>query len=789
MTIETTKTLIDSASVRYRQAEDIMHSIFKKRPTINDSVFAHWLDGRNCFWYRRDIFLDEHSDDRTQIGREYWFVDAEAGSRTLAFDHMALAKALETASGKVVNSRDLPLCALRLECFHGSPGVVSQLRFDAFEQSWLFDLETCRCEVLEPVQSLGGGPEEGLCSPDGQRQVFVRKHNLWVRECAGGAERPLTQNGRADNAYSGGRFPGGAVQAVWSPDSRYVFTHQMDRTQVASTPIVEHVPPDGSLRPKLIDHSVAYPEDTHRETYRFVTIEVASGALTAADYPRVPVCRSYGISYLSQEKMGWWSQDGRLAYFVDVEMATQAVRLVACDASTGATRILFEELNSSFVKLRPVPECPLIIPLPATDELVWLSERHGTPHLYLYDLAAGTLKNAITEGEWAVCDVLSIDLEQRKLLLQTTQRHDKTPFYRDICWVGIDTGEIQAVASGDSEYRVYKPDSPAVVTCVHRGWDDPGASGVSPDGRYMVATQSRADTLPVSELISSSGDVLLVLETAELAGLPKQWQRPEPVTLTSADGQSEFYGVVYRPLDFSPDKQYPVLDFSCTHPGFSCIPRSSFANAPYFGRFYIEATAYAALGFIVVSMDGPAEPYRRRAMKQGASEDRLAPVYGYADRKAGIEQLAKRFPYMDLDRVGVVSGVACGDPIYGLLEYPDFYKVGVLSEYEDTRLMPASWEVLFNDFPMCYADEHVQRLKGKLLLIHGVLDQEPPLATTLRLIEAFQAANKDVDLLLLPTVGHDSSNYAIRRIWDYLVTHLQGEEAPKGLELNILPSA
>lgn len=796
MNIDDTNMISDSVLSRYRLAQSIMQATPLKTPVLNDAVFPHWMDGYDCFWYRRDILIDEPSSSEqanepsiknseelsTKVGKEYRFVDATATTNLPAFDHKTLAAALTEVSGETVDPLDLPISGIELRLSEqASPATVIQVSFTAFDQSWVFDVENASCRKIadSTIQA------EGLCSPDGKMCAFVRDYNVWIRDLVTGDERALTQDGCDDYYYATNRFSNSPVQAVWSPDSQYLFTHQLDRRQVPATPIVEHVPKDGSIRPQLSYHTVAYPEDGHLEAYRLVAVNVRSGVLQEARYPAVPVCRSYGTCFFTDEKLGWWGNDSRRAYFVDVELDSLTVRVVEFDVTTGATRVLFEEPDSSFINLRPIPEHPLILPLVETGELIWFSERNGYTHLYLYNLDTGKLKHAITEGEWYVKDVLYIDTEQRRLLVQTTHRHSTSPFYRDICWVGIDTGELSSIVFGDCEYNVYREDSPAVNMRRFRGLDDSGVNGVSPCANYLVVTRSRVDELPVSELIDHSGEVVLTLETAQIVGLPQNWQMPEPVTLTSADGQSEFYAVVFRPLDFSPDKQYPVLDFSCAHPAFTCVPRSAFINAPYSGKFFLEAAAYAALGFIVVSLDGPVEPYRWKAL-QAAGEGRLSPIYGFADRRAGLEQLADRFPYMDLDRVGVVSGVACSDPLYGLLEYPDFYKVGIVSEYEDTRLMPSSWSGLFSKFPECHIDEHASLLQGRLLLIHGLLDIEPPVASTMRLIDALQKANKDFDVLLLPNLGHEVSNYTIRRIWDYLVTHLQGVSPPNQIELEIV---
>ena len=190
-----------------------------------------------------------------------------------------------------------------------------------------------------------------------------------------------------------------------------------------------------------------------------VSIELASGEKLAADYRPIPFSRT-GYGYFTEERLGWWSNDNQHAFFVDIERETHNVRVVEFDTASGATRILFEEPASSFAKLHlPFAEHPIVHPLVDSEELIWLSERSGYGHLYLYDLKTGDLKGAITQGEWHVQNVLHIDTQHRKLLIQTTQRNADHPFFRDLCWVNIDTGELTASVSGPFEYNVYRPDS------------------------------------------------------------------------------------------------------------------------------------------------------------------------------------------------------------------------------------------------------------------------------------------------------------------------------------------
>ena len=422
----TNHTTQEATLDRYQQAQAITQGILSKKLVLNDAVFPHWIESSDCFWYLRETREANESSEAAGQGpfvisdREYRLVDANAATNLPAFDHQALADALTAFSEQSVDPKNLPISDINITL---SP---LHIRFQSLGQYWLFEPEKNRCQAIETPQ-----PIEGLVSPDGKKAAFVRDYNLWVRDIASGEEQRLTQDGHTDFSYASDRFPTPAIQALWSPDSQRLFTHQLDRRQVASIPFVHHVPQDGSLRPQLTEEKVSFPGDHHIETYQMVSIELASGEKLTADYRPIPLSRTaYG--YFTEERLGWWSNDNQQAFFVDIERETHNVRVVEFDTASGATRILFEEPASSFAKLHlPFAEHPIVHPLVDSEELIWLSERSGYGHLYLYDLKTGDLKSAITQGEWHVQNVLHIDTQHRKLLIQTTQRNADHPFYRD----------------------------------------------------------------------------------------------------------------------------------------------------------------------------------------------------------------------------------------------------------------------------------------------------------------------------------------------------------------------
>ena len=765
--------MYDNILDSYKQAQTLLQGFMSNHLVLNDAVFPHWISGSECFWYKRE----------TREFGEYRLVNARLKTNQLAFDHQALADSLALVSGRKIDHLELPITEVEIQL------LPKHIRFAAFHKHWVFNQDKNTCEELK-IKHI-----DGLVSPDGKKNVFVRDYNLWICDLSSKEERPLTLDGTIDYGYAVAPSHYGApftqeLQAVWSPDSRRLFTHQLDIRRVATTPFVHHVPEDGSYRPHLREVKIAYPGDADIETYRLVVIDIESGVIQAADYGSLPLCR-FGAGFFSDEKLGWWCKDNRHAFFIDVVRGAKTARVVEFDSDTGETRVLIEEISDTFVKLsHSVLERPVFLPLFESNELIWFSERTGWAHLYLYDLLTGELKHSVTRGKWVVRSLLHFDAKRREIIVQTAGRdHDINPYYRDICRVNIDSGDLTPLLSSECDHGVFESDSYHVKMRYLHSLDGKDVSGISPCGSYLVATRSRADKIPSSLLVDRDGQELMTVELAELVGLPDNWQWPEPFKLKGADGITDLYGVIYRPPNFSPKKSYPVLDFSCSHPGYSFVPHASFTNDHFCGEAYLTGASYAALGFVVVAIDVPGMPYRDKSF-QDISYGNMVSCNSFADRIFILQQLANWYPYLDIDRVGLVSGGSVTGPVYGMLKHPNFYKVAVMAALEDVRFTPAAWGEMFEGVSTSqdekyFAEDMVSRLQGKLLLIHGMLDTSTPATAVMRLIDALQRDNKDFDMLLLPVDGHPISEYAQRRSWDYLVTHLLGVNPPKEFNLSL----
>ena len=733
---------------RYTSARHLMQGYYApqlldSRLTYNTTVFPVWQSGSQCFTYQRD-------------------------SR-------------EGGEARLVNLTDKSSTA--------QPGPAS------LEPS----PEQAPCCATKAVDN------NNLLSPDGRFVVYAKEHNLWLRDTTTETEKPLTTDGEEYNVYgavstgwaasAGGPAQQG-LQVRWSPDGRTLFAVQRDTRDVATLPVVHHIPEEGT-RPTLEEIKVAYPGDEGIEKVRLFAIDVETGNILETDRGPIPTTRNgYGFF---ESGLGWWGGDNRHAYFVDVDRYYKYAQVVEFDTHTGKCRVVFKENvtdsgSDTHINLMPNQDAyATMLPLPESNELLWYSERTGWGHLYLYCLKTGKLKNAVTSGPGLVRDVVKYLPEKREVWVQmAAQTKGRDPYYRNLVRVNIDTGEMVKVADSDHEYVVITERNDFFKYGFMAMGCSQEACGVSPDGEYAVVTRSRADEVPVSYVVDRNGNHIMDLETADVSGLPDGWQWPEPVKLKAADGETDTYGLVFRPTHFDPKQSYPVLSHGFNQPEISWVSKGSFTNGVFGGWTYWDALALAELGFIVVQIDGRGGPEREKAFF-----DHCYGVFSKAsdidDHVAGIKQLAQKYTYIDLERVGFAAHTTGGSgALQALTKYPDFYKVATVSCHHDGRLMPTQMQGDKYNGPESqrldnsYPEDEVDAIQGKLLLMAGMLDSCTPATGAFRLVEALQKANKDFEMIFLPNMGHGGpeNTYLSRRSWDFLVRELLDETPPKEFFLN-----
>jgi dipeptidyl aminopeptidase/acylaminoacyl peptidase len=749
----------------YARAEKFM--AYNTAPLIvRGGVRPNWLAG-DRFWYRNQLEND---------GGEFILVDPKRKTRKPAFDHAAVAVALSKATGKTFEATHLPF-----RSFDFSTDGKSII-FTAEKQRWTCDLKRKSLRAIEggeaapPAKRRGEGRRPGadefpeVLSPNGQLAVFIRDHNLWVRDVQTKAERPLTTDGIKDYGYAtdnAGWIRSDRPVVSWSPDSKKIATFQQDQRGVGEMYLVEtkvghpvlqawKYPLPGDKVVSMIERVVIHlegprvvrlkmPPDQHRSTFTD-DIKTWDGGMEDVQ----------------------WSPDGSHLVFVSTsrDHKEEVVRLA--DPETGDVRDIFEEKAETYFESgSDHANWRFLAP---TNELVWYSERDNWAHLYLYDLGSGRLKNRITTGEWPVLQVLRVDEKNRQVIFVGGGREKgRDPYFRHLYSVGLDGSGLRLLTPEDADHEV----------------------SLSPSGLCFVDVYSMPDVPPASVLRNARGELVLELEKADISRLlATGWKPPLPFTVKARDGATNLYGLMFRPTNFDPAQKYPIINNIYPGPQSGSVRSRSFLPASG------DAQSLAELGFIVIQLDGLGNPGRSKAFHDtyyGNLGDNTLP-----DQVAGMKELARRYPWIDIDRAGIYghSGggfAACG----AMFHYPDFFKVGVSQAgnhdnrgYEDD--WGEKWQGLLVTNPdgtSSYDNQANQNfaknLKGKLLLAHGTMDSNVPPYNTLLVVNELIKANKDFDLILFPNRGHGFGNepYMVRRRWDYFVRYLLGAEPPAGYEM------
>jgi len=707
---------------------------------VNNKVFPrevrpHWIDGTATFWYR-----SQRSEEQSEV----LVVDMPSGKVTVAWDKAKLAAALAEELGEAITSSDLKFDELRFEV------TLNAWHFNFRNRGFRWSLSDQSLSVADKVAVEEGSPRRRggrrsrpraspppvHRSPDGVWEVQVENHNLVLVHTSDQTRQALTTDGTEKHFYEGSIY--------WAPDSRRFVGIKTEAEQSHIVHLVESSPQD-QLQPKLRSFNYLKPGDK---------IAIRKPCLFEIEGNRaVTINDSLFPNPWSIEDIRWKADSSRFTFLYN-QRGHQVVRVIAVDGKSGEACALIEEASPTFVDYAHKLYAHY---LDASDEIIWMSERSGWNHLYLISSATGEVLHPITQGEWVVRSVDFVDIENRQIWFQASGIYpEQDPYYLHYCRIDFDGKNFTSLTAGDGTHTVE----------------------FSPDRKFLVDTYSRVDNAPITELRSAiDGRLISVLETATLAPLiATGWRAPEPFSAKARDGRTDIYGVIYRPSTFDPKQSYPIVESIYAGPHGSFVPKG-------FSSFYREQEI-AELGFIVVQIDGMGTSNRSKAFHDVCWKN-LADS-GFPDRILWIQAAAKKYPYMDLQRVGLYGGSAGGQSaLRGLLAHGDFYKVGVADcGCHDNRMDKIWWNELWMSYPIGqhYAEQsnvtQAHRLTGKLMLVVGELDENVDPASTMQVVNALVRADKDFDLLILPGVGHGAAEtpYGHRRRKDFLIRHLWGVE-------------
>ena len=742
----------------YAQAERFMD--YNVDPLVYHSVERPvWLgDGR--FWTR----------DAGPDGVTFMLVDPAKKNKGPAFDHEKVAAALDAAikSGKLtltlstaLDAGHLPIDDFVLEDEGRAVLLTMGRRLVRCELQ-----AAVTCKEVGDLYGGGAGVSYDL-SPDGKKAAFLRANNLWVRDVRSGQETQLTTDGAAEFGYAtdnAGWTHSDRPILVWSPDSKKIATFQMDQRKVGEMTLVS----TAVGHPEVETWRYPLAGDKDVATIERVIIDVDGRKVVRLKMPpdqhRSSLCDDVSCA----GGHGWddveWSEDGKHVAFVSTSRDHRQEWMRVADAETGEVRdVLSEQVATYFesgngrVNWRT---------LPRSNEVLWFSERDGWGQIYLYDLTTGALKNQITRGEGNVTEVLHVDEKARVIyFLAVGKEAGRDPYYAALYRVNFDGTGMKLLTPEDADHAVT----------------------FSPDGREFVDVASTPTSPQTTVVRDDEGNVVMNVAREDISRLrAMDWQPLTPITVKARDGKTDLYGFLFRPTKFDAAKKYPVIDR--VYPG----PQTGSCGSRSFSAAHKDMQSLAELGFVVVCIDGMGTAGRSKSFHDalyGDMADNTIP-----DQVAGIKQLAARYAWIDVDRVGIYGHSGGGAAAAAAMFHaPEFFKVGVSEsgnhdnrEYEDDwaekwigQLKPNADGTTNYD---SQANENsAKNLKGRLLLIHGTMDDNVPPNNTLLVVDALIKANKDFDLLMVPNAAHDygaATPYVTRRRWDYFVRYLAGGEPP-----------
>ncbi len=757
---------------------------------FSTSVDPHWFQKGNNFWY----------EYKTSNGKSWYVVDPVAKTKRPLFDLDDIAAQITEIVKDPFTAQQLPI--QKLEAGEDGRTFTFQITSsqDAKKDStdkdkgpkkeiffFSYDYPTRKLTWLEDKKKETEYPDWASFSPDGKTVVYAKDLNLYrmsredyeklkkddkdstvtdiqlttfgVKDFGFGQPYSLLNT---DTLCNGKRK--GVWGIVWSPDSRYFAVTVSDERAVKDLWVINSM---ASPRPTLESYKYQMPgekeapvehlylfdmnDNSHKEirtsAFKDQTLRLAHKPWMQKDRDRKEVASV------------WLGDNNR--FFV-TRSSRDLHRIDICSYTVGqdSIRPIIEERMNTYQQVRPLAA------VGNGKELIQWSERDGWAHLYLYD-GEGNLKNRITRGPWHVDQIVKVDEAKRLVyFLANGKDKDENPYYEHLYRVGLDGSGLQQVTPGDYFHM----------------------ARIDDDAAFVVNNYSRVNTIPRTDLMDANGRKLMTLEESDFSQLlAAGYQFPEPFKVKAADGVTDLYGVMYKPFNFDSTALYPIIDY--VYPG----PQVEATVYP-FSRMSVRTDRLAQAGFVVITVGNRGGHPSRSKWYHNFGYGNLRD-YGLADQKAAIEQLANRYPFIDINRVGIHGHSGGGFmSTAAILQYPDFFKVAVsCAGNHDNRIYNRWWsethhgvkEVVSEkgDTTFVYNiktnEEIAPRLKGHLMLVHGDIDNNVHPGNTLRVADALIRAGKRFDMLLLPQQRHgfgDMDEYFYWRMVDYFSRNLLGEQ-------------
>jgi dipeptidyl aminopeptidase/acylaminoacyl peptidase len=744
---------------------------------LNAAVAPIWLQDSTRFYYRSASPRGESV---------VYVVDPVKRTKTPLFDNVHLAQVLSLAGDTIFDPTKIPNFRLSED--------ERALKFTVGKRLFECVIATYACTVADTAKVVKpDAPIWAVLSPDKKWEAFSHNYNIYVRPAGTRDSKPApdTSRGARRARVDSLTLPEGAIQLtkdgideyaygtatpstlppdrptrqrpqlLWSPDSKKIAVIRIDERGVRRYPLYSSTKP----QPRLVSYPYAAPGDSLLIRYDTYVLDVSARSSVKMGGEKSPTI-VHGMSGLQAIK---WAKKCDKLYMLNALRGAKRVTMVVADLNSGQVVPITKDSAATFVELVHGGGAGNWEIASDGNDIFFPSQKDGWLHIYRYD-ASGHLKNQLESGAYAVERIAYVSDTTKKVFFTAWGREPGVPYYAHLYSIAFDGSAARLLTPEDGNHR---------VTFV-------------PTGGYFLDTYSRVDLPPVTLLRSATdGSVIMTLEKADVELLKNiGWTPAEVFTVKARDNVTTLYGLMYKPSTFDPHKKYPIITHIYPGPQVGSVGDWGFSTGSSG-----QARSLAELGFIVIQLDHMGTPKRSKAFHDfyyGNMGDN-----GIPDHIAAIRQLAARYDYIDIDKVGIFGfsggGFASTDAI---LRYPDFFKVAVSgSGNHDNRTYGFFWGEKYqglykpdsakgtDNFESAANYTLAKNLKGKLMLTTGDMDNNVHPSNTFRVVDALIKANKDFDLIVFPDTPHALPAYGIRRLWDYFVRNLAGREPPPGYEM------
>jgi len=713
----------------YSRAVGFLGENLNNKKAFNLHIQPNWFPDSTGLWYVHQ------SPDK----KSYHKINLPGMLRSDLFDHQKLAAILSDSLGSELKADMLPLTKVE---YRNS----KELLISAEKKTFILNTDTYTLSA--PHKKELNRKEEA--SPDKKWIAYQKDYNLYVKSELNNNEKQLSSSGKKGYEYAS-RYRWGDIMegengerpehfdVSWSEDSEWIQTNICDLRSAQKMYLLDWSV-DTLYRPRLLSYYRGSPGDTTMVYMEPVFFNVNTGAEIKPDLPR--------STHINDVYVEWSSTPGKV-YLSRSNRGFQVYSIYTFDLHTERIETLYSESSSTNIDnfTHEFAE--------KSGLLFFLSEKSGWRQLYSLDLET-KIETRITHGDFYINSIERIDEEQELIyFLASGKVEDQNPYYQHLYSVSINGGGLKLLSEEDCNHRI----------------------SISPDGSYFIDNLSTVNvetTTALREL--ESGEIIMELGHADVS-LLDGWTPPEIFTALARDGETTLYGTLWKPSNFDPEKKYPILELSYTGPHTQLFPT-------VFSRAFL-LQSYAELGFVAIVVDGLGSSGRSKQFHNYSYKNLGGNL---EDHVGAIRQLGERYSWIDTTRVGIFGHSAGGyDAAHALLAYPDFYKVAVASSADhDHRMEKAWWPEMYMGWPVDSA-YHLQsnitmagNLKGKLLITHGGIDENVNPSATFKLAEALIKADKQFDMLILPSQRHGyqgaHQKYFTKTRWNYFVKYLRGVE-------------